>query len=56
MYLIRELTQASFAEIGKTFGGMHHSTVMNAIESVKSRMQKDADFNRTVKGLLNGVS
>jgi chromosomal replication initiator protein len=56
MYLIRELTQASFAEIGKVFGDMHHSTVMNAIDSVKSRMQRDPDFNRTVIGLSNGIS
>jgi len=55
MYLIRELTAASYVEIGKTFGNMHHSTVMNAIASVKSRMQKDSDFNRTVNGLLNGI-
>jgi len=56
MYLIRELTAASYVEIGKTFGDMHHSTVMNAIASVKSRMQKDPDFNRTVVGLLNGIA
>jgi chromosomal replication initiator protein len=56
MYLIRELTQAPYAEIGKTFNNMHHSTVMNAIESVKSKAQKDPDFSKTVAGLLNGVS
>jgi len=56
MYLIRELTAASYVEIGKTFGDMHHSTVMNAIASVKARMQKDPDFHRTVNGLLNGIS
>jgi len=56
MYLIRELTSTSYVEIGKTFGDMHHSTVMNAIASVKSKMQRDPDFNRMVKGLLNSIS
>ena len=55
MYLSRELTAASFTEIGKTFSNMHHSTVMNAIDSVKNRMQKDADFHKLVHSLLNSI-
>jgi len=56
MYLIRELTGASFAEIGRTFNDMHHSTVMNAIESVKVRMQKDQDFHKAVHALQNSIA
>jgi len=56
MYLARELTDASFSDIGRAFGNMHHSTVMNAIDSVKGRMQKDQDFNKTVHALLNSIS
>lgn len=56
MYLTRELASASYAEIGKAFSNMHHSTVMNSVESVKSRMQRDMDFNKTVKGLLNSIA
>ncbi len=56
MYLTRELTGTSFAEIGRSFGNMHHSTVMNAIESVKLRMQKDQDFLKTVNALQNSIS
>jgi chromosomal replication initiator protein len=55
MYLSRELTAASFTEIGRSFNDMHHSTVMNAIESVKNRMQKDADFHKLVHSLLNSI-
>ncbi|BDU75043.1 chromosomal replication initiator protein DnaA [Mesoterricola sediminis] len=55
MYLTRELTAASFTEIGRNFNDMHHSTVMNAIESVKNRMQKDADFHKLVHSLLNSI-
>ncbi|MDR2560276.1 MAG: chromosomal replication initiator protein DnaA [Holophagales bacterium] len=55
MYLARELTTASYAEIGRVFNNMHHSTVMNAIDSVKKRMQRDSDFHREIQGLLNGI-
>jgi len=56
MYLARELTGASFNDIGRSFNNMHHSTVMNAIDSVKTRMKKDADFHRTLHSLLNSIS
>lgn len=56
MYLVRELTTASLSEIGRSFNNMHHSTVMNAIDSVKARMAKDPDFHKQVTSLLNGIS
>lgn len=56
MYLARELTAASFSDIGRAFSNMHHSTVMNAIDSVKLRMQKDQDFHKVVHSLLNSIS
>jgi len=56
MYLARELTTSSLAEIGRSFNNLHHSTVMNAIDSVKSRMQKDPDLHKTVHSLLNSIA
>jgi len=56
MYLARELASASYTEIGRLFNNMHHSTVMNAITSVKARMQKDPDFNKIVHSLLNSIA
>jgi chromosomal replication initiator protein len=56
MFLSRELTGTSFAEIGRTFNNMHHSTVMNAIDSVNVRMRKDPEFLRTVHALQNSIS
>jgi chromosomal replication initiator protein len=55
MYLARELTAASFTEIGRAFNNMHHSTVMNAIDSVQVRMRRDPDFHKTVHSLLNSI-
>lgn len=54
MYLARDLAGASLVDIAKEFD-MHHSTVMNAIESVKQRMSKDGDFHKLVHALLNTV-
>jgi chromosomal replication initiator protein len=34
MYLARQLTGASFPQLGRCFGGRHHTTVMHAIEKV----------------------
>jgi len=56
MYLARELTTVSYSDIGKSFNNMHHSTVMNAIDSVKNRMQKDQDFHKQVHSLLNSIT
>jgi len=56
MYLARELASASYIEIGRIFNNMHHSTVMNAISSVKARMQKDPDFSKVIRALLNSIS
>ncbi|MBI4912671.1 MAG: chromosomal replication initiator protein DnaA [Acidobacteria bacterium] len=55
MFLARELTAASFTEIGRAFNNMHHSTVMNAIDSVRLRMRRDPDFHKSVHALLNSI-
>jgi len=54
MYLAREIASSPFTEIGRSFS-MHHSTVMNAIDSVRERMKRDPDFHRMVQALLNSI-
>ncbi len=41
MYLCRELTDLSLPKIGRAFGGRDHTTVMHALDRVKSLMIKD---------------
>jgi chromosomal replication initiator protein len=41
MYLCRELTDLSLPKIGKAFGGRDHTTVIHAVEKVKSLMRSD---------------
>jgi chromosomal replication initiator protein len=52
MYLCKALTNASLPEIGKSFGGKHHSTVIHSVRKVESLRQKDPTFNTVVNNLL----
>jgi chromosomal replication initiator protein len=53
MYLCKKLTQASLPEIGKSFGGKHHSTVIHSINKVDDLRKKDGDFNSLINSLLD---
>jgi chromosomal replication initiator protein len=52
MYLCKALTNASLPEIGKSFGGKHHSTVIHSIRKVEVMRQKDGDFNTLINSLM----
>src|SRR5215203_2534210 len=52
MYLCKALTNASLPEIGKSFGGKHHSTVIHSIRKIEALRKSDGDFNT----LLNNLS
>jgi chromosomal replication initiator protein len=46
MYLIKNLTDSSLPEIGRRFGGKHHSTVIHAIRKVEKIRNADRDFDK----------
>jgi chromosomal replication initiator protein len=52
MYLCKSLTHASLPEIGRSFGGKHHSTVIHSIKKVEDMRKKDGDFNSLINNLL----
>jgi chromosomal replication initiator protein len=52
MYLCKNLTNASLPEIGRSFGGKHHSTVIHSIRKVDELRRKDGDFNTLINGFL----
>jgi len=52
MYLCKSLTHASLPEIGRSFGGKHHSTVIHSIRKVEAMRKKSADFNNLMSGFL----
>lgn len=51
MYLCRQLTGASFPEIGLRFGGKDHSTVINACKRIESLKGEEADLGAAVESL-----
>ena len=53
MYLCKALTHASLPEIGRSFGGKHHSTVIHSIKKVEEMRKKTPEFNTQMKNLLD---
>jgi chromosomal replication initiator protein len=52
MYLCKSLTNASLPEIGRSFGGKHHSTVIHSIKKIEQLRQNDSSFNTVINNLL----
>src|SRR5271156_1783556 len=45
MYLAKQMTEASLPEIGRQFGGKHHTTVMNSIGKIDEQKRTDKKLN-----------
>ena len=52
MYLCKNLTAASLPEIGRSFGGKHHSTVIHSIRKIEDLRQRDGDFNTLINNFM----
>ena len=56
MYLAKQMTEASLPEIGRQFGGKHHTTVMHSIAKIDEQRRGDKDLNRTINKLMETLS
>jgi len=52
MSLAKELTNHSLPEIGESFGGRDHTTVLHACRKIKELQETDADIREDCKNLL----
>ena len=52
MYLCKHLTHASLPEIGRSFGGKHHSTVIHSIRKIEDLRKRDGNFNTLINSFL----
>ena len=52
MYLVKELTSASLPEIGRHFGGKHHTTVLHSVRKVDEMRQTDPDLNNLIHNII----
>jgi chromosomal replication initiator protein len=55
MYLSKSLTRASLPDIGKAFGGKHHSTVIHSVRKIDALRRSDPEFDRLIQGLVDSL-
>lgn|SRR5690348_8961560 len=53
MYIVKQLTAASLPEIGRQFGGKHHTTVLHSINKIENLRRSDKELNKTINRLLD---
>jgi chromosomal replication initiator protein len=56
MYLAKQMTEASLPEIGRQFGGKHHTTVMHSISKIDEQRQSDKDLHRLLNKLTETLT
>jgi chromosomal replication initiator protein len=52
MYLCKRMTESSLPEIGRRFGGKHHSTVIHAIQKIEKKRSSEKDFDKLVDSFV----
>ena len=55
MYLCKRLTKHSYPEIGREFGGKHHTTVMHSFEKIEGLVTESRDFHKMVSELIDSL-
>lgn len=55
MYLIKKFLDKSLVEIGKSFGGKDHTTVINSIDKVESLQATDSTFKNNIEELITQI-
>lgn len=53
MYLCKNLTRASLPEIGREFGGKHHTTVLHSINKITEMIEQNGNFHRVIHNLID---
>lgn len=55
MYLSKELTKSSLPEIGKKFGGKHHTTVIHSIRKIEKLRRDNPEFDKEINSLISSI-
>jgi len=56
MFLSRELTDSSFPEIGREFGGKDHTTIIHACRQIEKALDDDTTLRTTIESLKDEIS
>jgi chromosomal replication initiator protein len=51
MYLVKKHLEKSLVDIGRSFGGKDHTTVMNALRRIEDQQHKDSEIKRSLEEL-----
>ena len=55
MYLCKRLTKSSYPEIGRAFGGKHHTTVIHSFAKIQSLVARDFALQRQINDITQGL-
>jgi chromosomal replication initiator protein len=55
MYICKELTKESLPQIGRDFGGKHHTTVLHSIRKIDALRKKDSEISSAVDSIVRSL-
>lgn len=55
MYLCKRLTRHSYPEIGRAFGGKHHTTVIHSFGKIETLVERDGEIKRLVNEITESL-
>jgi chromosomal replication initiator protein len=55
MYFCKELTSLSLPQIGREFGGKHHTTVLHSIRKIADLKKSDPSFSSSISKILKSL-
>lgn len=55
MYLCKQMTELSLPEIGRVFGGKHHSTVIHSVNKIQESLKRDPILQNEINTLIETI-
>ncbi len=56
MYICKEVTELSLPQIGRDFGGKHHTTVLHSIRKIAALKKKDGNVSTLINKILHSLN
>jgi len=56
MFLVKELTHSSLPEIGRAFGGKHHTTVLHSVQKIERMRQQNPELNKIINSVMDSFN
>jgi chromosomal replication initiator protein len=54
--MVKQTTVASLEEIGRLFGGRHHTTVLHSINKIEGMLKSDEGLNNFILQSIDAVA